>query len=127
MALPSSPRPRSSFQELIGLNTKLGSQPTNDLDAYVVITFFELAQVAATDIGFMGQFILRPALCVAPRMYLTAGFMGATILAFIGCRIMAILPRRAKERERVRLETERKAQRAAASEARGQKFDQAKV
>jgi hypothetical protein len=92
------------------------------------VAFYLLTRRGKTVFAVVGALLLCfiTVILLDARVHLTAGFMGAVTLAFIGWRAMTILPRRAKERERARLETERTAQRAAASEARSQKFDQAK-
>ena len=92
------------------------------------VAFYFLTRRGKTVFAVIGVLLLCfiTAILLDARMFLTAGFVGSVTVAFVGWRAMTILPRRAKQRERARLEAERAAQRAAAAEARGQKFDQAK-
>jgi hypothetical protein len=92
------------------------------------VAFYFLTRRGKTVINTIAALLLCfiTAMLLDGRMYLTAGFMGAVTVAFVSWRALTFLPRRAREREKARLEAERATQRAAAADARGQKFDQAK-
>ena len=53
------------LQEFIRFGVELRRKLSDYLDTYVIDALFKLAQIAAADLGLMGQFILGPAFCVA--------------------------------------------------------------